>query len=136
MKKIGTEAAYYAIVAEYRHVALLEKRGDKPTYWEGTEYFTDGKIYVSWLDENENKGAYAFGNERDVKAFIDIYTDKPEEIESQYRKKLLNYEEVYKYLYMRPHVGKVPTYVFDEVAGVFVQVNVLPDGQHRHQAPI
>jgi len=42
---------YYAIVAEYRGFAVLEKRGDKRAVWEGQEYFTDGHAYIAWQDD-------------------------------------------------------------------------------------
>jgi hypothetical protein len=126
---------YFAIVAEYRGVAVLEKRGDQRAVWQGQEYFTDGHAYIGWRDDAADEyGAYRMECEGDVKAFIDAWHDDPDNFGEEYRKRLLlSYRDVYQSLHKKPFVGEVPQYVFDSVQGVFVRVNGARDGQHRHQ---
>lgn len=122
----------YAIVAEYRSVALLEKAGTVSRFWQGKEYFTDGKTYLFFkTDTAERMGLWAFHNERDAKVFIDSYHD--EEIPDSFQKPLLNYKEMYQVLHQKPHVGEVPVYIFNEETGVFTFFNGVRDGQHRHK---
>ena len=69
-----------------------------------------------------------------MKAFIDAWHDDPDCFGPEYHKRrILTYLDVYPMLHGRSFVGKVPQYVFDEKAGVFVRVNGARDGQHRHQ---
>jgi len=126
---------YFAIVAEYRNVAVLEKRGDVRAVWQGQEYLTDGGAYIGWHDAEANEyGAYRMESESDVKEFIDAWHDSPENFNPEYlKRRLLTYKDVYQHLHRQPHQGKVPEYVFDAKAGVFVRVNGARDGQHRHQ---
>ena len=122
----------YAIVAEYRGVAILERRGDKRAVWQGQEYFTDGRSYVAWRHDNR-MGSFAFADERDTKSFIDAIKDFPETIPEEYKRVLMNYREMYQTLMRKSLRGEVPQYVFDETAGVFIMMNGVRDGQHRHK---
>ena len=71
--------------------------------------------------------------ESDVKEFIDAWQDHPDNFNEEYlKRRLLNYKEIYQTLYRKPFEGTVPQYVFDSKAGVFVRVNGVRDGQHRH----
>lgn len=130
-------ADFYAIVAEYRDVALLEKRGSKRAVWQGQEYLTDGMCYVPWTEGDEH-GAFAFNSEREAKVFIDAVLDEPGQIQSKSLnditfENLLTYRDVYQLLYGKPLVGKPPMYAFNGQAGVFVHIEgVAQDGQHRH----
>lgn len=132
---MAEDREYYAIVAEYRGVAVLEKRGDKRAVWQGQEYFTDGHSYIGWYDASNNEyGAYRMECESDVRDFIDAWCDHPDNFNEDYKSRvLLDYRSVYKSLYKKPFEGEVPQYVFDDQAGVFVRVNGARDGQHRHK---
>lgn len=124
---------YFAPVAEYRNVCVLEKRGEKRAVWQGQEYLTDGKAYVAYRDEaTDVRGAFGFENEGDAKIFIDVFHDAPDTIDPKFHKRLLNYKEVYEALHHTPYIGEVPTYIFSEADGVFVRAKGAPDGQHRH----
>ena len=124
---------YFAPVAEYRNVAVLEKRGDKRAVWQGQEYLTDGKAYVAYRDAaTDVRGAFGFESEGDAKTFIDVFHDTPDTIDPNFLKRLLNYKEVYEALHNTPYIGEVPMYIFNESEGVFVRANGARDGQHRH----
>lgn len=115
----------YAVVAEYKNIAILERKGDKPAIWQGHQYFTDGFIYIAWKKDGK-MGTYSFGNERMAKHFIDDVTSHND----QESFGLQDYRQIYEYLYGYQLVGDPPTYQFDEVSGQFVVA--VNDGQYRH----
>ncbi len=63
----------FAPVAEYRGVAILERTGTVRAVWNGSEYRTDGKVYV-WFQTEEpaQVGMIEFPTERDVKEVLDV----------------------------------------------------------------
>ena len=118
---------FYCIIAEYRNVALLEKRGDKRSVWQGKEYFTDGHVYVPWTN-GIDRGAYVLDSELEAKTFIDGFSDN-----NNTDKTLLGYKVVHELLSGKPFVGPTPNYIFDKKSGVFVFIrDVAGDGQHQH----
>ena len=131
----------FAIVAEYRNVAVLERAGDVRAVWEGQEYFTDGSTYI-FLRAGK---AIAFGNEKQAKIFIDAVWDFPNELDQNMaqadvgdiaellKSGMMDYREVYRAIMKKTFEGTVPTYVFDDKSGVFVLVRGVADGQHRHK---
>lgn len=124
----------YAIVAEYRGVALLEKAGDVRSVWNGKEYFTDGRTYVFFKsDDAEFMGLWSFDSERVAKAFIECYRDTPEELPADYQRPLLNYKQMYEVLHRKPYEGEPPIYAFNEEIGAFTLIDGIRDGQHRHK---
>lgn len=129
---MADKLGYYAIVAEYRDVAILEKRGDKRAVWKGKEYFTDGLAYIAYDGGGDDRGLLGLENELQVKQFIDAFRDHHHELPEHFRKPLMTYKQVWQYLYKRPFRGTVPLYVFDEMQGVFTRIDGVRDGQHRH----
>ncbi len=53
-----------APVAEYRGVALIERRGDKRTVWKGKQYPTDGGIYLWKRCDALKDGQHRHGRRR------------------------------------------------------------------------
>ena len=145
---------FYAVVAEYRNVAILEKNGDKPRFWQGKQYFTDGLAHLFLMTPNKEEiQGIQFKSERDAKNFIDSVLDSPNSLHEHLQKiavtphdftmvpnfaeslkdSLMNYREAYQLIMRKPYKGKVPTYAFDEKSGAFVLVTGVADGQHRHK---
>lgn len=133
----------FAIVAEYREVALLEKPGNVRSLWDGKERLTDGKTYIFFKsDDPDNLGLWQFNSERDAKSFIDVYRDNHSLLPDKSNpltgvpiksKPLLNYKQAYLKLCHRPWKGEVPKYIFNEELGAFTFFNGVRDGQHRHK---
>jgi len=124
----------YAIVAEYRNVAILERAGNVKSFWEGREYFTDGRTYIFFKAESADLvGRWSFDNERDAKKFIDCARDFPDDVPEGFRNSALNYKEMYQVLHQKPHKGEVPVYIFNEKIGAFTFFDGVRDGQHHHK---
>lgn len=124
------DRTYCAIVAEYREVAILEKKGDIKKVWKGVEYFTDGKYYAI-SKRGKDLLVISTNTEFEMKGIIDCYYDSPELVKDLFKdSKLLSYKEVWKIIYKNEHKGDVPTYVYDEELKAFI--SVIKDGQHQH----
>src|SRR6185437_1201687 len=112
---------YFALIADYRNAAVLQKRGTQRMVWEGKEYFTDGKTYVGWKTEKE-KGFFVFDEELHAKEFIDAHRDHIESISENSRMPLMTFREAFYELHQRPMLGDVPNFIFDETHKVFIRL--------------
>ncbi len=65
-------ALLLAPVAEYRGIALVERRGEKRTVWRGVEYRTDGQVHLLKRSAaNEKTEIWTLESEKAAKAVID-----------------------------------------------------------------
>jgi hypothetical protein len=124
------DASYFAIVAEYRGSAVLEKRGDKRAVWAGQAYYTDGKAYI-WFQGGETVMMLGLANESEAKQFIDAHCDHRATLPDQYQGNLMGYRQAWEVLNKRRFEGEIPPYVFNEQAGIFTLTSGVRDGQHR-----
>lgn len=135
----------FAPVAEYRGVAILERTGTVRAVWNGSEYRTDGKVYV-WFQTEEpaQVGMIEFPTERDVKEVLDVALvgERLLNADTGNRYRLLSRGECIAILcrgdpaMMALALAQEPCRTWDEGAGVFVHEGERPpwleDGPHRH----
>jgi hypothetical protein len=125
----------WAIVAEYKGVAILERPGDVLKVYRDHRY-TDGKTYL-WEKDKDNKdrlGVLMFELERAVKDYLDLLSNTDT---------LYSWEEAWQ-LFIRNNPAKATplyeeqvarraglTYRWDERVGQFVLCPETRDGQHH-----
>ena len=63
--------ALLAPVAEYKGVAIIEKRGSVRAVWRGIEYFTDGLTYLMVKPQDDSVNLMGLPNELVCKQFLD-----------------------------------------------------------------
>jgi hypothetical protein len=124
-----TMSNLFSPVAEYRGIALIERHGNKGAAWLGKDYKTDGRTYLFTWAEEEQVATFGLPNERAAKEFIDSLRDCPEEITGEDGQqdalltggRYLNFKEAYLLLAKKPWTGEIPSWLWDEGAGVFVR---------------
>jgi hypothetical protein len=129
------EIGKWAVVAEYKGVAILECTGNVPKSYGDHQYTTDGKTYL-WLKGGEQLRTLALESERDVKDYLDTLSDTSG---------LYSWEEAWQLLIRNDPVRALATYEgqlvmrrgtdyeWDEARGHFVlpPPKSIRDGQHR-----
>ena len=123
---------YFAIVAEYRGVAILECSGNKRKFY-NKEYFTDGKSYVFFEEMSKEKiSSLGFSKELEVKQFIDVLKDMPQKLPVKFQKSsLLSYLKAWEILHKNKFKGMVPEYNWNEESELFIHFDGVRDGQYR-----
>jgi hypothetical protein len=120
------ESFLFSPVAEYRGVAILERRGDKRAAWMGKEYQTDGWCYVFARSGTKDILTLGLPCEREAKEVIDALIAGPVEgmppVED-----LLSYHQVLKVLdvpseHLEAYRRAELRWRWDDIQGVFVQV--------------
>jgi hypothetical protein len=113
---------YYAPVAEWLGVALLEKRGRKRASWRGQEYRTDGHIYLMAKHEPGSQRVGFF--QVPIVAGLSCEQLAKEGIENMTvaeRSRLASWAEVWCVLEKRDDPPPTPRYAWDDQARVFVR---------------
>jgi hypothetical protein len=101
-----------APVAEYRGVAIIEKRGSVRAIWRGTEYLTDGLTYLMVKPQDDSVNLMGLPTELVCKQFLD-------ERSSDELGQFCSYEEAHLIIcHVKPTA--LPRYRWDETECIFI----------------